>query len=140
MPGVPRYAGAMALGVRGEKKRMYLRGTAAAIPSVIAPVLFVGSSGAPFRWWAIALVIPFGVIQPIVISRQLRRLYSELEDAGGMLCPACGSSLLGLGDEGICPECGKPYSRPDVQKQWRTIIDTRWGVPKRWKKKRAAGP
>ena len=37
-----------------------------------------------------------------------------MEDAGAdplrlTLCPGCGYSLTGLGDEGVCPECGRPF-------------------------------
>ena len=42
-----------------------------------------------------------------------------MDDAGAdplrlTLCPACGYSLVGLGEEGICPECGRPFDQRTV--------------------------
>lgn len=36
------------------------------------------------------------------------------------LCPGCGYSLTGLGDEGVCPECGRPFDQ-------RTVVLFGWG-------------
>ena len=49
----------------------------------------------------------------------LRRLHC---DADGRICPKCGHLLVGLEDEGTCPECGTPFNLADVKRQWQSII------------------
>lgn len=57
-----------------------------------------------------------GLILPIALwQRDLRRVRT----CHGQACLHCLYDLRSLPAEGCCPECGTPYTKADVVRQWR---------------------
>jgi len=46
------------------------------------------------------------------------RVRRRLRQTDGRLCPACGHSLVGLGDGGRCPECGRAFILDADREMW----------------------
>lgn len=47
-------------------------------------------------------------------DRAISQLPQLDNDLRVVVCPACGYSLVGLPDEGTCPECGRPYDQSAI--------------------------
>ena len=45
----------------------------------------------------------------LVARRQTRVKLRYIQSCGFRVCPDCGYRLVGLGDHGTCPECGRAY-------------------------------
>src|SRR4029079_12229248 len=54
----------------------------------------------------------------VIVARGRRRSLRLLDATGCRCCLACRHSLVGLGDEGRCPECGTPFVRHAVRIGW----------------------
>jgi len=57
----------------------------------------------------------FAVLMIGFTSRRIRRDFVE---SGGRLCTQCAHSLAGLGDSGVCPECGGKFSTESDRIGW----------------------
>ncbi len=71
-----------------------------------------------------AAVIPLAVNLPIavpivVVVRAMRRWKRAYAASGGCLCTACVHDLRGLGDAGVCPECGVPFELGRDRRAWK---------------------
>lgn len=80
----------------------------------------------------------------IVVARMLlgvRRLKRLARRGGFKLCLNCAYCLRGLPDEGVCPECGKPYDVVKAMNLWRNWVEgrTRPRSPEE-REKRLQGP
>lgn len=83
-------------------------------------VLFVGVAiGSAVPGWAFAAVpaASLGVFG-VAVLRFLRRLRA----CGGRLCPACGYALVGLDEDGVCPECGTKYTARQLRYTWQDYL------------------
>lgn len=67
-------------------------------------------------WWA-----P-GFIVWAFSSKQLRRLRSRARDAEGCLCIHCAYPIERTAEEGVCPECGRPFRLADARAKWRSAL------------------
>jgi len=77
------------------------------------------------RWTLVMFFVVLGTVSlamPVFLVARTLRLRRVYLASDGRICPQCGHSLLGLGEEGICPECGKEFERSDVRLQWKDII------------------
>lgn len=78
----------------------------------------------PSLWWSIA--IPFVFVVPhmvavVAIARGQRRIKRAVLAANGRACTHCVHDLSGLGDAGICPECGRGFDTAADQKRWARV-------------------
>lgn len=64
-------------------------------------------------FWIIGLLVCWGVSTALARGRQ-----RAFERAGGRLCTHCRYDLRGLGDTGLCPECGKPFDIARDAEAW----------------------
>lgn len=90
---------------------------ARAIPNNSSPSR---SLEAAFAWLFFLVVLLGGtcvasLVAALVVQTRLRGI---LQAAQGMLCPGCGYNLTGV-ESGECPECGRPYDRRGVTREWR---------------------
>ncbi len=75
--------------------------------TVDIPELIVQSQGPE------ALADCYELAQP-VISEQTMQLIDTLD----LLCPGCQYSLMGLDRTGLCPECGEPFDKDTIVRQF----------------------
>lgn len=47
------------------------------------------------------------------------RLKRRVRDRHGSICTHCGYDLGASGPEGVCPECGRPYTVSQLRWRWR---------------------
>lgn len=59
-----------------------------------------------------------GVVGCVLWRRKLRRLRQRVADAEGCVCVRCGYSVQGLGESGVCPECGLAFDRARTLQAW----------------------
>lgn len=60
--------------------------------------------GGAYAAYAAALLIPY-----LCVGIRERRWRRKLLESHHRLCLYCGHSLTGLGETGICPECGRAF-------------------------------
>lgn len=70
---------------------------------------------APFGFGGVALWFSGLLAAGLLGQRDIRRVRS----LGGQVCTMCLYDLAALPTSGHCPECGTPYNKPDVVRQWR---------------------
>ncbi|MFT3684306.1 MAG: hypothetical protein QM783_05160 [Phycisphaerales bacterium] len=82
---------------------------------------------ANWAWWAwlkhsawnvVVIFVPLYavIVFTAVRTRRIRRTYRE---SGGRLCTRCVQPLNGLGEIGLCPECGEPFHIEHDRVRWR---------------------
>jgi hypothetical protein len=93
----------------------------------LIPLALLASSGAAIGLSCSELVSPryssccilFGVFGPLVLNGILdSRLRLVIAKAGGLMCLSCGYRLFGLGERGLCPECGVQYEHDRCRSTW----------------------
>jgi len=95
----------------------------ASLPAVITAVALVyisllSRSGRGEPAIAIAAAV-------VLIGHQLATLFARLHSTRTLktsewrLCRGCLQSLVGLGERGACPECGRPFETVEVVSDWR---------------------
>ncbi len=62
---------------------------------------------------AIATVVAMAGTIPVLRKRH------AMEAVEFRVCPRCGFSLSGLPKDGICPECGTPFSQERLTQYWK---------------------
>ncbi len=70
----------------------------------------------PFISLASVGVMVAGAATTVIIAVRIR---ARVRALGGQICPNCLYELNTLPAEGTCPECGTPYTKPDIIRQWR---------------------
>lgn len=91
--------------------------------SVPGTTISTGSVQAQFRWvfivsgvmfcsWIALLVL---WIRFVFISRRIRERARAM---GGRMCSGCGHDLTGIGDSGLCGECGRPFEIEHLRRTW----------------------
>ncbi len=69
-------------------------------------------------WLRIALLVCTCAFAGVAIGRETR-LRKRLKSAGGAICPRCGYDVSRHPEEsGVCPECGRPFSKEGLRKLW----------------------
>lgn len=71
------------------------------------------------------IVVPMAILQSSMRRRKLRFVES-LKAQRYMVCITCGYDLVGLGDRGRCPECGRRYDARRLESAW-----SYWGLDDR---------
>jgi len=57
--------------------------------------------------------------------RRLERFLGTVAGMENRVCPCCAYSLAGLGNVGICPECGYNYDIAQVTSSWDEVMRNR---------------
>jgi len=97
-----------------------------AFASLAAPLLLLASIG-----WMLLLAG-----RGIHRSKRLR----ELRTHEYRICQACGYLLVGLPDDGNCPECGSSYDRQETIRSWQNRLLLPWRLTRRWEWRIKRGP
>ena len=71
--------------------------------------------GIPALAFAIIFVMIFGV------WHGLRRIKRAVHATSGRACTHCVYNLNGLGDAGVCPECGRPFDITLDRRSWARL-------------------
>lgn len=76
-------------------------------------------------WWA-----PLGSIVVVAgaawgTARWKRGWERRIEAMQWRACPTCGHDLRGIGELGVCPECGKPFVMAEVVAKWTMAMGNR---------------
>lgn len=88
--------------------------------AVFLPGLLEGSGRFPI-WWQWGL--PVLTFVPLIITTAwmfvtLRRITRAVRASGFHACTHCVHDLRGLGQTGLCPECGKAFDIEADRKSW----------------------
>lgn len=75
----------------------------------------------PWTWLVLGLTPMLGPILAtwIIIRIRFRRARVAWVRSNGRLCVHCAHDLTGLGERGLCPECGQPFVVHDDRKRWQ---------------------
>ncbi|MCC7388095.1 MAG: hypothetical protein IT431_04925 [Phycisphaerales bacterium] len=106
LPGAYALLALLVLGVVGSS----LSGPA--LSGVNGAVVFVVS----LAWWTPGLLVWF------LSSRRRRRLRARAREADGCLCIHCAYPIAHTPDEGVCPECGRPFRLAESRAKWRSAL------------------
>ena len=108
-------------GVRGERNLMI----AVTVPTIVLastvpfiPLLFFHPPGfgSILITFCLALLCHGPMIAFLIWrAKHINRVYSA---ADGRICPECGQSLVGLGDEGTCTA----FEIADIRRRWRSVV------------------
>ncbi len=99
--------------------------------ALLLAYLFVSKIWPVDRIW-IALVVVCAAIVPVgIVCYQQFRLRRQVRNLDYRVCRKCFYNLTGLPDDGLCPECGKPYSRQSLAKHWGKALADYLGMRRR---------
>ncbi len=70
----------------------------------------------------VTLLFALAFIGQAVHFVRMQRLRRSLRAASGRLCLNCAFDLRGLGEAGLCPECGNTFDIPADQAHWRSFL------------------
>ena len=84
---------------------------------------FISERLPPFHLIPIA-PLALALVYGLSIDRFCRRLVVKNEY---LVCPRCWYSLKALPEEGMCPECGQPYTSAAIRKIWTQVYMGRHG-------------
>jgi hypothetical protein len=68
------------------------------------------------------LMVPLIIGSCIVLMVLDARTRRRLQASGCVMCPHCEHDLNGLADEGVCPECGEPFSASGLAEAWSILL------------------
>lgn len=92
------------------------------LPIVIAFLCFSGSFTLP-TYWLLSIIIGIELIVYMFWIRWRLGVRRRVEQTHRRLCPWCLYDLRGMADhEGICPECGKPYTVRSLEEAWQYFM------------------
>lgn len=78
------------------------------IASALGTLAIIGAAELS-PWFALAMLMPPLAWHTGITAWAHARVRRTWRTAEGRLCTRCGQDLRGLGDAGLCPECGKPF-------------------------------
>lgn len=55
----------------------------------------------------------------VLVGVRTQRDFALARRLRGQLCPTCMYDLTDLPASGNCPECGAPYTKAEIVRQWR---------------------
>ncbi len=76
--------------------------------------------------WSVLVLAPVVLGLFLASFRVQHRLVRTLREGDYRYCPGCCYDLRGVADPGVCPECGRPYSRADLAEDWARKIGPLW--------------
>ena len=80
-----------------------------------------------WAWWAwlkhpaLNAAVMFVPLYTVIAFTAVRthRIRRAFRESDGRLCTRCTQSLQGLGDVGLCPECGEPFHIELDRERWK---------------------
>jgi hypothetical protein len=69
-------------------------------------------------WWPMILVAGAAAAGPVLVIAGQSASRRALKRHAYRLCPGCRYPLDGLGPDGACPECGRPFNAQAVERLW----------------------
>ena len=100
----------------------------AVVASLVIAAVYFGLPEAFGRWgvgtWWGTLLMPQAMYAPVCVAvgvawRRRMRARKQLAVSDGRCCTACLHDLRGLGESGVCPECGATFDVAADRKAWR---------------------
>lgn len=77
-------------------------------------------------WGALAFLYVFALVSHVVNWQGQRytfdRLRALLVSRRLEVCLRCGYSVSGIGETGVCPECGRPFELRALRDEWKKIL------------------
>ena len=87
---------------------------------LLAMSLFVLFTGIPLRGYAVTCAsLGISLICVSALLARRRTIRRRMFEVSMELCPKCAYPLTGLAESGACPECGTPFSKPEVRGLWK---------------------
>ena len=82
--------------------------------------IFLVSADPVSLFWK--FLVPIWIVQIVAHSvnrRDRRWLHKRVKENDYMVCDNCAYLLVGIGESGVCPECGQAFEVESLQKTWR---------------------
>jgi RNA polymerase subunit RPABC4/transcription elongation factor Spt4 len=79
-------------------------------------------------WPGIAVFIAMGFLIGVFCPAGVRHEADFLRAHSFLLCTRCGYSLNGLPHQGVCPECGAPYTAEEAESFWSGYLTCRENI------------
>ena len=93
------------------------------VVAIVVPEVrrMLGSGSAWFWKAASGACLLFQGIMILGLWASMRRIRLAVAASGGRTCTACLQDLRGLGERGVCPECGRVFSLEVDRASWRRV-------------------
>jgi hypothetical protein len=106
----------------GPLRRVRMWAFAAAVPGAFLAAWAVGCSLPASIYVVPALfVAAFGIL--VTVGWVEKRLVHRVARARFRACPRCGYSLVGVSEDGACPECGREYRGSELEDEWVSSLE-----------------
>lgn len=76
-----------------------------------------------FMCMLVPIACVFGLVCLFFASRRMDRVVRHLKSHDMRFCAGCSYHLEGLGDKGVCPECGTTFEVSELREHWQSGID-----------------
>lgn len=90
---------------------------------ILLALIFIFRAPARFGGWVavvpVVIIVPASWVGVYLVNRATDDAADELKAKRFKICSHCRYDLSSHADEGTCPECGKAYTQPDLEKAWR---------------------
>lgn len=108
-------------GIRHE--RALLRWRWVWVPLVGLTAAAIAINALPFgRTTSMAIGVAAMAIPLVLAQRRRTAVIGRVRATGGCCCTRCGYGLASLGDEGVCPECGEPFTLDATREAWNAAF------------------
>ncbi|HYF15919.1 MAG TPA: hypothetical protein VD971_12695 [Phycisphaerales bacterium] len=127
MPALARKTPWRMMSARNQRAAITIVAVAVGVPVVI--VVSAIAYSVPTRtgaWFIIPLVVIGLPTLHLLIYRANNIAIEDAEEIkrfGFKVCTKCRYNLSNHADEGLCPECGTPYERTDLERRWREAYE-----------------